>query len=80
MKINQIIYKKCHRKCEDCRSFFNLLVHHVDEDRKNNSFDNLKVLCTSCHAIVHKRIKNIKKMRHFYITYENQLTFNFYKG
>ena len=72
-------YKTLHNQCEECKSFFDLLVHHIDENRQNNSYDNLLVLCTSCHAIVHKRIKNINKMRWYYITDQNQLTFGFYQ-
>jgi len=74
-----IEYRSLHSHCEECSSFFNLLVHHIDEDRSNNTYDNFKVLCTSCHAIVHKRITNIKKMRHLYLTDYNQLTFGFYQ-
>jgi len=72
-------YKSLHNQCEQCGLYYNLLVHHIDEDRSNNSVANLMVLCTSCHAIVHKRITNIKKMRHLYITDYNQLTFEFYR-
>lgn len=31
-----------------------LQVHHVDENRKNNSVDNLIVLCANCHNRVHR--------------------------
>ena len=79
MTKNQLVYRQCHRKCEECSSYFDLLVHHIDEDRSNNTYDNLIVLCTSCHAIVHQRITNIKKMRYLYLTEYNQLTFRFYK-
>lgn len=30
-----------------------LVVHHKDENRKNNSIDNLDRLCCNCHAILH---------------------------
>lgn len=30
-----------------------LIVHHKDENRKNNSADNLERLCCNCHAILH---------------------------
>lgn len=80
MNKKQKTYKLCHKKCEECGQSYDLLVHHIDEDRSNNDFNNLKVLCTSCHAIVHQRIKNIKKMRYLYLTGYNQLTFGFYHG
>ena len=72
-------YRTLHNQCDVCSSFFNLIVHHIDEDRSNNTYDNFKILCTSCHAIIHTRIANIKKMRYLYLTDYNQLTFRFYK-
>ena len=77
MNKNITTYRKCHHKCEDCGQTHDLLVHHIDHDRTNNEFDNFKVVCTSCHAIIHKRITNIVKMQHLYITSPYQLTFNF---
>ncbi len=40
-------YKKS--KCERCGSTRNLMVHHKDENRKNNKPSNLQTLCWSCH-------------------------------
>lgn len=74
---NLIIYRQCHRKCEDCGSQDNLLVHHIDQNRTNNEFNNFKVVCSSCHAIIHHRIANIPKFRHYFYTSPYQLTFNF---
>ncbi len=31
-----------------------LAVHHLDENRKNNSFENLVYLCHNCHHLVHR--------------------------
>ena len=31
-----------------------LVVHHIDENRKNNKVDNLMWLCRNCHFLVHK--------------------------
>jgi len=74
---NQKIYRACHKKCERCISTEYLVVHHIDRNRNNNEFSNFMVLCSSCHAIEHKRIININKMKHNYITNEKQLTFAF---
>lgn len=30
-----------------------LIVHHKDENRRNNNVDNLERLCCNCHAILH---------------------------
>lgn len=63
--------------CECCKSTKNLLVHHKDHNRNNNNIENLQILCTSCHAVVHTRIKNINKMRWYYITHKDQMIFKF---
>lgn len=34
-----------------------LQVHHVDENRKNNSIQNLRIVCPTCHSEVHKGYK-----------------------
>lgn len=31
-----------------------LLIHHLDENRKNNKLDNLTWLCYNCHFLVHR--------------------------
>jgi len=73
-------YRMFHSKCEKCLSTSNLIVHHKDANRRNNTLDNFEVLCKSCHAIVHKRITNIIRMRIFYATHKYQLTFDFYSN
>jgi len=77
MHKNQKIYRLCHKKCETCGQNHDLLVHHIDHNRENNEFSNFQVLCTSCHAKVHKRIANIHKMKYIYVTDARQLTFGF---
>lgn len=41
-------------QCEECGSYENLCIHHKDEDRYNNSLENLQCLCRSCHQIHHR--------------------------
>jgi hypothetical protein len=43
------------RKCERCNySKYEILqVHHKDRNRKNNSFDNLEIICPNCHYEEH---------------------------
>lgn len=72
-------YRKLYRRCEKCMSAANLVVHHIDQNRRNNNAKNLQVLCSSCHAIIHTRIINIIRMRNFYFIHEDQLTFDFYQ-
>jgi len=50
-------YRK-HKKseCEDCGSVEHLLVHHMDENRRNNDVSNLRTVCAKCHTnIYHPR-------------------------
>jgi hypothetical protein len=42
-------------KCIKCGSTKNLLVHHKDENRYNNSIDNLETLCKRCHQKLHTK-------------------------
>lgn len=39
--------------CEDCGSVTDLCVHHIDKNHANNTAENLKMLCKSCHAKLH---------------------------
>ena len=39
--------------CESCGNEHRLGLHHLDEDRTNNSPDNLLTLCASCHTRWH---------------------------
>lgn len=42
-------------RCKRCSSKQDLVVHHRDEDKKNNKMENLITLCRSCHSTVHAR-------------------------
>lgn len=47
--------------CEECKKSFmveNLQVHHIDEDRNNNEFSNLRLLCAVCHRDQHPQTRN----------------------
>lgn len=39
--------------CKNCKAKKNLLVHHKNCDRTNNSLRNLVVLCKKCHQAIH---------------------------
>ncbi len=41
-------------QCEECGSKENLCIHHEDENRYNNSLENLRCLCRRCHQIHHR--------------------------
>ena len=40
-------------KCDMCDSTENLEVHHIDKNPKNNSEENIKILCSTCHKLWH---------------------------
>lgn len=48
-------------ECERCGSIKNLVGHHGDRDRSNNSGSNIETLCRSCHAKEHKLIQNLRR-------------------
>ncbi len=43
--------------CLFCQTNNNLIVHHLDKNRKNNLENNLITLCSSCHNKLHKIFK-----------------------
>jgi len=52
-------FQNYERKCEICdyKEYPEILiVHHVDEDRKNNNYENLQILCPNCHSKIHKKL------------------------
>jgi len=45
-------------ECKKCgyNQFPEILgIHHIDENRENNSLENLIVLCPNCHSLEHKK-------------------------
>jgi len=58
--------------CEFCniKDIHILTIHHVDENRNNNSLDNLQLLCYNCHYKIHHKesltltnyIENLKQI------------------
>ncbi len=43
--------------CYYCKSKEKLIIHHIDKNRLNNSKNNLRVLCNSCHNSLHHKGK-----------------------
>ena len=41
--------------CSKCGTEENLCVHHIDENRNNNSKENLLVVCRGCHTSLHAK-------------------------
>lgn len=47
--------ERANHKCEICFIDKPLIVHHIDENTRNNDMSNLKVLCISCHRRLHSK-------------------------
>lgn len=43
--------------CGYCTHTEAIQVHHIDADRSNNADDNLVVICSNCHSIIHTRAR-----------------------
>lgn len=54
-KTPDILYYETDNSCALCgaKGANVLTVHHIDEDRENNTYDNLIVLCHNCHSPYH---------------------------
>jgi hypothetical protein len=54
-KTPDILYFETDNSCALCgaRGAHILTVHHIDEDRSHNTYDNLIVLCHNCHNPYH---------------------------
>ena len=52
----KIAFKFKEKKCQECgyENEHALEVHHIDKDRKNNSKENLHIVCANCHTLIHK--------------------------
>ena len=57
-----LAYEYLGGKCRLCGSTKNLVIHHKNGDWRNNSKENLALLCQSCHVFLHKNQKT-KKLR-----------------
>ena len=47
------------RCCEICGDDRNIVIHHLDQNRRNNKPENLIMLCKSCHAKVHRNVRHL---------------------
>jgi len=58
-KLAKAVYSEFHtnKLCEKCGNSYEIVIHHKDENRKNNKISNLKALCRVCHISLHKKGK-----------------------
>jgi len=51
--------------CDECKAIetndnFDLVVHHLNENNKDNRLENLRVLCQSCHSKIHYKNSRLR--------------------
>lgn len=63
-------------ECAFCESKDNLLIHHKDFNRENNTEDNLVCVCRKCHSVLHNLIDNINSRSKTSLTQGNSRTDN----
>lgn len=52
-KLKRKIFERDNFKCRNCNKNHKLVCHHIDQNKFNNSEDNLITLCRSCHSKAH---------------------------
>ncbi len=52
-----IIFHKFGNKCAICNKEEGLHIHHKDHNPKNNTLDNLTILCGVCHKKIHMKVR-----------------------
>jgi hypothetical protein len=59
----KIVFERDGYKCQCCGTKKNLLAHHIDCFRSNNSVTNLITLCTQCHLHLHSTYSHVELRR-----------------
>lgn len=49
-----------------------LELHHIDGNRFNNNLNNLQILCSNCHSLVHSNISSSKKLKEIKVKEKNE--------
>ena len=55
MSARDILLELLGNKCSSCGATDNLELHHIDNNRLNNSLDNIKLVCKECHKNIHSK-------------------------
>lgn len=59
-KIYKNVAKSLEQKCSLCSIKTKLIVHHIDNNYRNNKLNNLMIVCKGCHNKIHKKGVRIK--------------------
>ena len=54
VRIRKIVYERDGNTCQRCGVGERLLIHHLDNNDRNNNLTNLIVLCSPCHLTLHR--------------------------
>ena len=52
-EIRKLVNEIYGKKCAICGARKRLHIHHEDEDPNNNDLENLTLLCSECHGMMH---------------------------
>jgi len=56
----ELVLARDENRCVECGSKQDITVDHIDQDRTNNSFENLQTLCRPCHGRKDGQTRRIK--------------------
>ncbi len=51
----EVVMERDNHQCTNCGTEEKIMIHHIDQDKRNNTLENLIVLCISCHPKIHGR-------------------------
>ena len=57
------VLERDHHQCQICKYSKKIIVHHINENPKDNRLDNLVVLCQICHVVVERINANKPNMK-----------------
>jgi len=73
-----IFLRETGKVCDHCgygETLDMLDVHHIDEDRSNNQWSNLSLLCVWCHTLLHRKVDSFSIAPVYCSTEEAELAF-----
>ena len=62
VEIRRFIFKRDQNTCQRCGATKHTLIHHLDDNDRNNTLTNLILLCTTCHLNLHRPKQRVSKI------------------